>query len=65
MKLTGSQFLRWYVTGEENAAKIQATVADHGPIRLDDLIAETGLGANPVLSTVLWLAKFDCVQIQS
>lgn len=63
MKLTGSHYLRRSVTSQEHAVTIQTAVARHGPIGLEELIAETGLTASLVMSTVLWLAKFDCVQI--
>lgn len=65
MKLTGAHYLRRFVTSAENAAAVQSAIADRGPLRLDDLIAATGLNAGLVTSAVLWLAKFDCVQIYS
>ena len=65
MTLTGSRFIKRFVTTAENAAKIQTVVAEQGPLRLDALVAETGLNTAMVMSAVLWLAKFDRVRIES
>ena len=65
VKLTGATYLRRFVTTAENAARIQSIIARDGPLRLDALIAAAELNADLVTAAVLWLAKFDFVQIES
>lgn len=62
--MSGAKFLRRFVTSAENALAIHNTICQRGPLPLEALIAETGLEANLVTSTVLWMSKFDCVQIK-
>lgn len=62
--MSGAKFLRRFVTSAQNALTIQNTIYEQGPLRLDALISETGLEPNLVTSAVLWMSKFDCVQIE-
>ena len=62
--ITAALFLRRFVTSAQNALTIQNTIYEQGPLRLDALISETELEPNLVTSAVLWMSKFDCVQIE-
>ena len=65
MALTGAIAFKRMVTRSADVAKIQNAIFEHGPIRLADL--EKGVKApdHVLVSTVLWLAKFDMVQVQT
>ncbi len=64
IELTGANRLRRAVTNVQNLAVIHAFVLAQGPIRLDELISRSGLDGNLVTPAVLWLAKFDRIQVR-
>ena len=63
MELTGAVAMKRMITRSADVAKIQNAIHEHGPIRLADL--EKGVKApdHVLVSTVLWLAKFDLVEV--
>lgn len=60
---TGAVSLKRLVTSRENLLRVAGLVHEHGPIRMDDLSARSGLNPYTAEGAVLWLAKFDRVQI--
>lgn len=60
---TGAVSLKRLVTSRENLLLVAGLVHEHGPIRMDDLSARSGLNPHTAEGAVLWLAKFDRVQI--
>ena len=60
---TGAVSLKRLVTSRENLLLVAGIVHEHGPIRMDDLSARSGLNPYTAEGAVLWLAKFDRVQI--
>ncbi len=63
LELPGAKYIRRSVANAEMLANIQSAISAHGPIRLDQLIAKLEAERHMVTASVLWLAKYDCVQI--
>ena len=61
--LTGAATMKRLVTSQENILRISQLVQEHGPIRLDELVAKSGLSAAVAEGAVLWLAKYDKLRI--
>ncbi|MEM6663336.1 MAG: glycosyltransferase family 4 protein, partial [Pseudomonadota bacterium] len=62
--LTGAEQLKRMVAGANQIAAVCETINTDGPIRLDTLIQKTKLRQDLVMACVLWMAKFDLVQIR-
>lgn len=60
---TGAAAIKRLVTSKENILLIARLVHEHGPIRMDDLTVQSGLNPYTAEGAVLWLSKFDRVQI--
>ena len=60
---TGAASIKRLVTSKENILLIARIVHEHGPIRMDDLTARSGLNPYTAEGAVLWLAKFDRINV--
>ena len=65
MGLTGSVAQKRMVARSADVEKIQNAVHEHGPIRLADLDKGVKAPEHVLVSTILWLAKYDLVQVQT
>ncbi len=63
LELTGAGFIRRYVTSAARLARVHAAICAAGPVRVRDLVDQE-MPATLVSAAVLWLAKYDCVQIE-
>ena len=63
VEVTGAAQIKRLVTSQENILRISALIHEHGPIRLDELTAKSGLTPAVTEGAVLWLAKYDNVRI--
>ena len=63
IELSGASAFKRMVTRAADVAKIQNAIHEHGPIRLADLEKGVRAPEHVLVSTVLWLAKFDLVEV--
>ena len=62
---TGAAALKRLVTAKENLVRVSDLVHEHGPIQMKALAEKSGLNTFAAEGAVLWLAKYDCIRVES
>ncbi|MEM7056417.1 MAG: glycosyltransferase family 4 protein [Pseudomonadota bacterium] len=65
MNLSGATHLKRMVSRPEAVAGIQQMVHDSGPLGIPDLSRDTKMADGPVEAILMWLLKFDLIQLQT